>query len=298
VVAVVPVIGNRLCVLTKQAPLRLTSSLRFSFRGELHMERSPSWAFRCFTFNAVAASLLFSGLTLHGQTTQQSLPTAKEVLDRYAKALGGRETMYKHTSMTVHGKQEYPEKHVSLDHVLYYKGGKRLEKITLPDGSAVVAGFDGKIGWEVAANGTASLHQGDEASSWKRDADMFYPARVLDYFQSMEVVDATDFQGHTCYHLRGTNNWGKLNEQFYDKESGLLVGYRFDTRWRGGTGTAIMVFSDYKDFSGWLMPTRTLYKEAKLEVFETVTSVSFDDVDDSIFVLPQAVQTLVQPGNR
>jgi hypothetical protein len=53
---------------------------------------------------------------------------------------------------------------------------------------------------------------------------MYYPAHVLDYFRSMEVVGVTDFEGHTCYHLQGTNQWGIVNEQFYDTSTGLLMG--------------------------------------------------------------------------
>lgn len=39
--------------------------------------------------------------------------------------------------------------------------------------------------------------------------------------------------GRPCYHLKGINTWGKVNEHFYDTETGLLLGYAFNTAWRG-----------------------------------------------------------------
>lgn len=228
---------------------------------------------------------------LYGQ--KQPLPTAQEVLDHYAKALGGKDAMVKHTSMTVSGTMELPERGLTLGRTEYYKGGKRLEKLTLKDGRQQLSGFDGKIGWVLNTKGEASLQEGNEALSLARDADMFYPALVLEYFRTMEVVDVTEFQGHTCYHLRGTNNWGKLNEQFYDQDTGLLVGYRFNSQWRGGSGDTIMTFSDYKNFGGWLMPTHSVYKDADGTVIQNTTSVTFDDVDDSVLVPPAAVQNLI-----
>jgi hypothetical protein len=38
--------------------------------------------------------------------------------------------------------------------------------------------------------------------------------------------------------------------------------YRFNSAWRGGAGEEIEVFSDYKAFGGWLMPTREAHKSA------------------------------------
>jgi len=53
------------------------------------------------------------------------------------------------------------------------------------------------------------------------------------------------------------------------------------------------VFSDYRDFGGWLMPTRTAHKSADGMQTETTTSVSFDDVADSVFTLPDAITALL-----
>ncbi len=220
------------------------------------------------------------------------LPTVQQVMDRYVTALGGHDAIFKHKSMTVHGKFEV--KGLSLDRVAYYKDGKMLYQITLPNGDHYQEGFDGTVAWKASPGEGSSISQGDEVKATQRDADMYYPGRVLDYFSSMEVVDVVDFEGHTCYHLKGVNKWGKVNEHFYDTTTGLLVGYRFNSAWRGGAGDESEVFSDYKDFGGWLMPAKATGKSADATQVQTVTSVTFDDVDDSVFALPQSVRVLLK----
>jgi hypothetical protein len=220
------------------------------------------------------------------------LPTVQRVMEQYVEAIGGHDAIFRHQSMTVHGKFEIPRQNASLDRTAYYKKGKMLYEVRLPNGGTYQEGFDGTVAWRMQT-GSPSISEGDEWKSKERDADMYYPGRIMDYFSTMEVVGVTEFEGHTCYHLKGTNKWGKVNEHFYDTGSGLLMGYRFNSAWRGGSGEEIEVFSDYKSFDGWLMPTRSVNKSADGEQVQTTTSVSFDDVADSVFALPNAVQSLV-----
>jgi len=103
-------------------------------------------------------------------------------------------------------------------------------------------------------------------------------------------VDVQTFNGRACYHLKGINNWGRQNEQFYDKETGLLVGYAFNTAWRGGNGVATQVFENYQDFGGVLMPTKNTTRGGDDVSVFTTASVTWDDVPDSVFELPAAVR--------
>lgn len=266
--------------------------------------RSIPMSTRSRAFRSIAAATLVLLLAMLSDANAQtapaagSLPTVQQVMDKYVAALGGHEAIYKHKSMTVRGSFELSPTGPNLDRIAYYKSGRMLYQINLPKGGSYQEAYNGKIAWRVDPTDGATLFTGDELKSKERDADMYYPAHVLDYFSSMQVVDVVDFEGHHCYHLKGTNKWGKVNEHFYDTTSGLLVGYRFNSSWRGGSGSESEVFSDYKNFDGWLMPTRSTHKSSDATQVETVTSVTFDDVNDSVFAVPQAVEALLsKPGH-
>ena len=218
------------------------------------------------------------------------LPNAKEVLERNVRASGGREALLRHKSMTVHGRFQDPARHLDVEVVSYNRGLKTLQVAELPSGRSL-SGYDGHTAWDLDSHGKVTLHQGDEVRSIARDADMYYRLHVLDYFKSLEVIDVQDFEGRPCYHLLGINNWGRKNEQFYDKETGLLRGYRFNTAWRGGAGDATALFEDYRDFGGVLMPAKSTSREGGSVSVFLITAVTWDDVPDSTFELPAAVRS-------
>ena len=228
-----------------------------------------------------------------------SLPTAAEVLNRYVTATGGRNSLLRHKSMTVHGRYQEPANHLDVETISYAKGLKSMLKAFLPDGKLYQGGYDGSVAWNIDPAGKVTIYHGDEAKTAARDADMYYHLHVLDYFKKLEVVGVKEFEGHQCYDLKGVNNWNQPNEQFYDKESGLLIGYFFNTKWRGGPGDTTAIFEDYKDFGGVLMPTKNTGRDANGVTVGLVTSVTYDDVDDSVFALPDAVKkALAQERGR
>ena len=237
----------------------------------------------------LAGITISSGRPLRAQS-EAGLPSAKAVLDRYVETTG-EEALLRHKSMTVRGRYQDPSNKLDVETVLYTKDGTKLVlKATLPGGKEYATGYDGKTAWTVGADGKVDLPDGDEIKSAARDADMYYHLHVLKYFKSMEVADVQDFNGRPCYHLKGVNNWGKLNEQFYDKENGLLLGYKFDTAWRGGKGAASETFEDYRDFGGIKMAAKNTSRDGDDVSISLITAVTYDDVKDEVFVLPDTVK--------
>ena len=220
---------------------------------------------------------------------QGRLPTVESVLERYVDAIGGREALLRHKSMTVHGRYDAPAAKLEARTVAYTGGGKLLEIAMLPSGKSI-SGYDGHTAWDLDSHGNVTIHRGDEVRSIARDADMYYHLHVMHYFRSLDVLDVRSFNGRRCYHLRGINNWGRQDEQFYDTETGLLLGYAFNTAWRGGKGNAIATLEDYRDFGGVRLATKITTRDGDSLSVLTIISVSYDDVPDSMFELPEVVR--------
>lgn len=236
--------------------------------------------------------------TLAQDNASSKLPSAAEVLNRYVTSTGGRDALLRHKSVTVHGRYQEPANHLDIETVGYSKGRRAMQKAFLPGGRLYQAGYDGQVAWDIDPTGKVTIHHGDDARSIARDADMYYHLHVLDYFKSMNVIGIQEFDGHQCYALKGVNKWNQPNEQFYDKDSGLLIGYLFDTKWRGGPGETTQLFEDYKDFGGVLLPTKSTGRDANGVTIGLVTSVTYDDVDDSVLLLPDAVKKVLAQEER
>jgi hypothetical protein len=247
---------------------------------------------------------------LGGQTqTGGALPSAKEIVAKYDEVLGGEAALRRHTSSTMKGTIEVhrPTEVVTLPFVFYASAPYlRLEKVSLPDNKGeVLNGFDGKLAWSFDLRSGPAITTGDERESVKRDADFYYPLDELTWFKSMETVGAEDYEGQRCYHLHGINNWGKTNDHFYDQKTGLLVGYEFDSEWRGGQGLTHEIFSDYQKIDGVLVSMKQVVKiksksggDWTLLQVTTYSSVTFNDVDRAVFTPPQSVRDLVSKGKQ
>src|ERR1700726_896180 len=182
------------------------------------------------------------------------LKTADAVLDRYKQALGGVDAIAKVQSETVRGEIEKAGTPGKATFVYYAKPFKTLMKVTRANGNQVVAGFDGSVSWSVGPQG-ASIDKDTALEAVRRDADLQYPLHQPDYFKKLELAGVTDFEGHRCYWLHGTTHWGKDNNQFYDIQTGLLAGYRFQSDDSTSSVTTLL-FQEYKSFGRTLVPTR------------------------------------------
>src|ERR1700735_4641578 len=219
------------------------------------------------------------------------LTTAAQVLDRYKQALGGVQVIQGVQSLTVRGEMEKTGTADKATFVYRAKPFKTLLKLTRPDGTEVTTGFDGSVSWTVTSKG-AEIDKDTPVEANRRDADLQYPLHQPDYFKKLELAGVVDFEGHRCYWLQGTTHWGKDNNQFYDVETGLLAGYRYEADDSSKTIT-ILTFEDYKKIGGRLVATKqTVHTGDHIRTF-TMKSVSYEPIADSVFDLPAAVKALV-----
>ena len=223
---------------------------------------------------------------------QGELKTAAAVLDRYKEALGGAEVIKKVQSENVREEIESSSMKGKAKFIYYAKPFKSLIKITRPDGTQVLAGYDGSVSWSITSQG-ASIDKDTAPEAVRRDADLQYALHQPDYFKKLELAGVADFDGRPCYWLHGTTQWGKDNNQFYDMKTGLLAGYRFEADDASKTLT-IALFQDYKNFGGPLIATRNITRTGDRSQTFTYESVSYEPLPDSMFDLPDAVQRLMK----
>jgi hypothetical protein len=192
------------------------------------------------------------------------------------------------------------------DSTTYYAGAPylRVERTVLPNNQGELkTGFDGDLAWALDPRSGPQIDTGDDRESDKRDADFYYPLDELSWFKSMETVGVEEFEGRRCYRLNGINNWGLVNNHLYDVETGLFTAYEFESNAGGAPALTHLVFSDYRPVDGVLFPMRQTVKikpkgASDWTVFltQTYTSVTFNDVDPTVFAPPQAVRDFVAKG--
>jgi len=196
-----------------------------------------------------ALGAIFSAGSTLVRPQSAQLKTVDAVLVRYQHALGGVDVIRDVVSETRHGEIEATGMTGKATFIAYAKPFKSLFKVTRPDGHQVISGFDGRVSWSVTQQG-ASIDTDTPVEAVRRDADLQYALHQPDYFRKLEFAGVTDFGGRSCYWLQGTTHWGKDNNQYYDVDTGLLAGYRFQSDASSSAVTTALLFQQYKHFGG------------------------------------------------
>lgn len=223
-----------------------------------------------------------------------SLPAPRQIVDKYVAAIGGREALMKRSSSAMRGTFEMPAAGLRGEVVgRMAKPNKMVMSITFPGIGEMRSGFDGTTAWSIDPTSGPRVLDGTELAQAQAQADFFAALHEEKNFTSMETVELADFEGKKAYTLRLIRAGGDTTYEYFDAESGLLVGTRATRDTQMGPMTATTVMTNYKDFGGVQMPATTTVKTMGQEIVMSVTSIEWDTVEPTAFELPPEIKVLV-----
>jgi len=226
--------------------------------------------------------------------TAQALPTASALMAKHDALTGGRAAMAKYSSIKEVGTMNIPAAGIDATMEVYKdKSGKFLQTMVLGAMGEASTGFDGTTAWQMQM-GNASIISGDQAKAMKTQADFFSGFHDAAKYKSAETVELADFDGRKCYKVKVVLLDGTETFEYFDAATGLAAGTTRDVESPAGKITATQTLSEYKDFGGVKLPTKTTVKGGPVEVTMNIASVEFDTVAAAAFVAPDAVKALVK----
>jgi hypothetical protein len=227
--------------------------------------------------------------------TAEQLPTARDVLDDYVVAVGGKKAVRKVKSMTMIGQLDIPAAGISGSlEIRAMAPNKALLTAEIPGMGQIREGFDGEVAWSMDPNMGPRLKDGDELVQAKFQADFYGTLHAADRYKSMETVEKTDVDGTTCYKIRLVTRDGDEIFEYFDVDNGLMIGTEMEAESPMG---AIKVFSkmgDYRQVKGVKLPTRLTQSIGPMEQIMKFSDVSLDDVDPAVFELPAEIRALTE----
>ena len=226
-------------------------------------------------------------------TAATTLPPARQILDRYVQAVGGREAITKAKSSHTTGLFEVPAAGLAGQIDVYAAAPNRMfVKTNFPQMGEVMSGYDGTTAWSVDPMQGPMLLEGKQLEETRVQADFYGRLHEASNFSSMETTGLVDFEGKPAYSVRLVRTNGDVVEELFDPATGLLVGSVATRDTPMGPVTVTSVVSDYKPFGGQLLPTRVVQKVAGQEIVVTISAVTYDAVDPAVFELPASIKAL------
>jgi hypothetical protein len=225
-----------------------------------------------------------------------ALPSAREIIDRHIKAIGGREAVLSHKSTHQTGTFSVPASGMvgTIETFGASDPDRMMVRLTIPGLGEMLNGYDGSHGWAVTPMTGPMLQQGKELDQTKLDADFYSELHDAKRYKTIKTVEKTAFEGRPCYKVSLVRIDGNEDFEFYDVQTGLRAGAINTRESPMGTVTTTNVESDYKKFGNILQATSLVQKMMGVEQKLTLTSVEYDTVQPTVFELPAPIKALIK----
>ena len=226
---------------------------------------------------------------------QEDLPTGREVIDRYVEAIGGEKAIRELSGQHMVGRMEVPAQGISADMEIFTAPpNKMLVKIEIPALGSISSGFDGEVGWVINPMTGPMVLEGRELDQTRQQADQLASLHPDHLVASLETVEKTDFQEHTCYKVKVITTWDEEYYEYFDVESGLMIGGERTQSSSMGEIPVTSIISDYKEFDGLLVATRSVQQIMGMEQIITVSDLENLDPDPATFELPAEIKAMTE----
>jgi zinc protease len=179
------------------------------------------------------------------------LPAADEIIEKYIKALGGKEAIEKTTSRSAKGTFEIEAANLTGEIESYQKAPNKFANLfTIPGMGGGGQVFDGAKGWD--SNPMTGIRElaGEELAVLKREADFHQPLNLKKHFPKMEVKGKETVGTSETYVIIATPAEGGPEKLYFDVASGLLVRQDAERETAQGKMASEEYFEDYKDVAG------------------------------------------------
>ena len=249
---------------------------------------------------ATVAALLFAPLYAQAPAkapakASAELPNARDVINKYVKAIGGRDAILAHTSMHGTGTVSVPAQGMNgTIEVFGAAPNLQVIKITMPGIGDITEGFDGTHGWSVSAMTGPALKVGKELDQVKLDADFYSDLRDPKTYPEVKTVEKVTFDGRPCYKIELSRIDGSKDFDYYDVTTGLRAGVEGTRETQMGPVTQTSIEGGYKKFGKLMQPTLLTTKAMGVEQRITLDTVEYDTVQPSAFEAPAAIKALIK----
>lgn len=188
------------------------------------------------------------------------LPAASEVFDRHIRAVGGLEKLMSVTNRRIRGTFQSKDFRGPVSLQLWQDAPNKWHaRVAEPAGTRIDLCYDGTDGWQ-ATSGAQPVWMTGSLLAELADNAVFY-GEIVDYakrYESFETIDKIDYRGRPVYAVQVVPPSKRTTILLFDSDTGLHIGTRTVLTERGTLKQSDVLYGDYKEVSGILVPTSVI----------------------------------------
>ncbi|HLA96642.1 MAG TPA: hypothetical protein VK612_13040, partial [Pyrinomonadaceae bacterium] len=216
-------------------------------------------------------------------------PTAVQIIEKYVKAIGGREAFLKFKTRTMKGTIELSPMGVKGPFEAFAAADdKTLLKANLTGIGELIDGYDGKVGWTVNPIQGSRVKAGQELLQVKQNSSFYREINLDKTYSKLEANGTEKIGDKTANIVLATSEGLHAETLYFDTESGLLLRADSTSVTPEGSQPIKNFYEDYRDSDGMKLPFKTRTVTAAFEIITLVTEVKNGvPIEDAKFAQPK-----------
>jgi zinc protease len=229
-----------------------------------------------------------AALRVNSSAPKQSVDA---LLEKYVKAIGGREAIEKVRSRISKGTFEISSLAGVKGTVEVYQKAPNLSAsvLVIPGVGTQAEGFNGTIAWELEPDsGVVHDKSGLELATAKREAEFYEELKLKELYPRMTLKGIEKAGGRMAYVIEAVPVAGSPERLYFDTQTGLLI--RKDSVEEGDEGKRSVeeYYSDYRAVDGVKLPFTIHQVSPGMDFTVRLTEVKQNvPVDDAKFNKPE-----------
>jgi photosynthetic reaction center cytochrome c subunit len=185
--------------------------------------------------------------------TARALPSAQEIIEKYAQALGGEAAIQKIETRVDTGSLEAAPRNMHSKIEVYRKAPDKVLTILHGARGDSSQGYNGTIAWQ-ARGGEVEELSGDDLARAKDLAAFNAGLSLIKNYAHLEVKDIAKIDGHDAYRIIASRAGATSDQYYFDAQSELLLRVSTEIDSPLGAIPQDTYYEDYRDVTGVKVP--------------------------------------------
>jgi zinc protease len=242
----------------------------------------------------LTAFLVVAQISLAGQDPKP-LPPASEIIAKYVKAIGGEAALKNVKSIHAQGTFLMPANGATgVFNAKSARPSKLLQTVDVTAIGHIETGYDGKLGWIIDPLSGPMVAKERQLSELADDAYFDSPLHGADFVKSATTVGREAFDKRQALKVKVVFVSGNEQDEYFDVETGLLIGYEAMRVTSLGIMPTVNVLRDYKKFGALMHATTMVMRTIGIEQMVTITAVEYNNVPASAFDAPPQIKAMIK----
>ncbi|MCR4375922.1 MAG: S41 family peptidase [Acidobacteria bacterium] len=226
---------------------------------------------------------------------EQELPSGAALVAKYVAAIGGADAIRATVSFRATGVTELPAQNIKgTFEMIAARPAKSILRIELGGVGKAESGFNGEVGWSLDPMVGPSLVTGRMLDELRNDAHFEAALHPPDLVRSITTTARVMFDGRPAFKARVVMVSGQQRDQYFDVETGYLIGIEGENQTPMGVLPMTMTLRDYKAFGAITHPARVIQSAMGIEQHFIFERYEYNTLKADAFDPPAIIRAIIR----